>query len=65
MIVERNHDVPSPHGVDLGGSLLKALKSLETIGNGKRMAHRCQKYLTKLMQIATSLGKFTQCDHLV
>lgn len=60
MILQRKHeiDLPRYEHQSPAGTLRQALKSLENIGNGKRMAIRCQKYLKKLIQIATSTGTF-------
>ncbi len=62
MVVHRKHGIrlPSYEHYDLSGSLQKALKSLENIGHGTRMAIRCQKYLRKLIQIAAASGMLQQ-----
>lgn len=54
LLIERGQGGPllCSERFDLPGALQRALRAMESIGGGTRIASRCIKYLKKLFQVA-------------
>lgn len=55
-------DVGTKPAADLVVCIQSALEALEVVGKETRIVRRCSKYLRKIIQVSTLLGKFVPAD---